>query len=187
MYVLVNTCVFNLDMTNKMWVFRRHLIKRGSYGKIKNMYLVRIDEGILPTKNAMDELIKENLLIGPHQANFSIEVSPEMAEATAREESMEQYYNDLKAGEPVQCIGRRTRKLVKCAICMRKKKPKIKLRCGHIFHRKCIDTWARWNPVCPTCKDALDLKPPPHPPPVPPNTPIIQPGTEGSSGTSLSI
>lgn len=181
MYALVNTCVFNLDTTVKMWVFRRHLIKRGSYGKIKNMYLVRIDEGILPTKDAMDELIKENQLIGPQQANFSIEVSQEMAEATTREESMEAYYNDIKPDEPVQCIGKRTRKNVKCPICMRRKKTKIKLRCGHIFHRKCIDTWARWRPVCPTCKDPLDLKPPP------PNTPTTQPDTAGSSVSALAI
>ena len=169
-----------------MWVFRRHLIKRGSYSKVKKMYVLKIEEGILPTKAYIDELLHEQDLVGNLVANFSIEVDPEIAEATTREESMESYYNDLKPGAPVQCIGRRTRKNVKCAICMRSKKTKIKLRCGHLFHRKCIDTWARWRPVCPTCKDALELKPP-EPPPAPPNTPIFQPGTAGSSGTSLSI
>ena len=167
-----------------MYVFRKHLIKRGSYSQVKDLYQCQIDEGFLPTQSSMDELIKDRDLIGTLQANFSIEVEPEVAEATTREESMESYYDDLKAGAPVQCIGRRTRKNVKCAICMRRKKTKIKLRCKHVLHRKCIDEWARWKPVCPVCKDALVLK---TQPPAPPNTPIIQPDTEGSSGTSLSI
>lgn len=170
-----------------MWVFRRHLIKRGTYNRVKRMYLSQIDSGSLPTKATVEDWLQDNQLFGSLQANFSIEVPSDMAEATIREESMEEYYNNLKPGDPVQCIGKRTRKLVKCAICMRKKKTKIKLRCGHIFHRKCIDTWASWKPVCPTCKDPLDLKTPPPPPAPPPNTPITQPCTAGSSGSSLSI
>jgi hypothetical protein len=174
-----------------MFVFRRHLIKRGSYKQVKEMYQVRIDDGYLPTQSTMDELIRDKQLIGSLQANFEIEVDAEVAEATTREESMDSYYNDMKKGAPVQCIGRRTRKKHRCAICMRKKKTKIKLRCGHIFHRKCVDTWASWRPVCPTCKDALDLKPqspkPVLPPPPPPNTPILAPDTEGSSASAPSI
>lgn len=175
-----------------MWVFRRHLIKRGSYNRVKKLYILELENNYLPTQSYMDELLKEKDLLGNLQANFSIEVEAEVAEATTREESMEAYYNDMKPGAPVQCIGRRTRKNVKCAICMTRKKTKIKLRCGHIFHRRCIDEWARWRPVCPTCKDALELKPKTVPPPVtppktPPNTPIVVPGTEGSSGSVLSI
>ncbi len=170
-----------------MFVFRKHLIKRGSYKKVKELYQHRIDNGYLPTEATMTQLIIEKNLLGTQQANFSIEVEPEVAEATTREESMESYYNDIKAGAQVQCIGRRTRKNVRCPICMRKKKSKIRLKCGHIFHRKCIDEWARWRPVCPTCKDVLDLKTPPAPPPPDEGSPIVHTDTEGSSASAPSI
>ncbi len=175
-----------------MFIFRRHYIKRGSYNSVKKLYIIELDNDYLPTQASMDELLKEKDLLGSMEANFSIEVEAEIAEATTREESMEAYYNDIKAGAPVKCIGRRTRKNVKCAICLRSKKTKIKLRCGHIFHRRCIDEWARWRPICPTCKDPLDLKKNPIPPPVtppktPPNTPIVEPGTEGNSGNVIAI
>lgn len=176
-----------------MWVFRKHYIKRGSYNSVKKLYITELHNDYLPTQSSMEELLKQRNLLGTLEANFTIEVKPEVAEATTREESMEAYYNDLKAGAPVKCLGRRTRKNVKCAICMRRKKTKIKLRCGHIFHRRCIDEWARWKAVCPTCKDPLDLKPPPKPPPpqtppnTPPNTPIVAPGREDSSASVLSI
>jgi hypothetical protein len=174
-----------------MWIFRRHLIKRGAYTRVKKLYIARVEEGHLPTKSEIDELLHEQGLIGTVHANFSIEVDADVAEAAAREESMESYYDDMKAGAPVQCIGRRTRKNHKCCICMRRKKTKIKLKCGHVFHRKCIDEWARWKPVCPVCKDALELKPQPvlPPPPMhpPPPPPTAQPDTEGSSASALSI
>lgn len=166
-----------------MWIFRKHRIKNGSYNEVKKLYSHRLDDGYLPTQNTMDNLIKDKQLIGSQIANFSIEVPVEIGEATTVEESLEAYYNDMKAGTPVHCIGRRIRNNVRCAICMRRKKTKIKLQCSHVFHRKCIDEWARWKPVCPTCKDALALKLPP----VPPNTLIVQRDTEGSSGSSLSI
>ena len=77
-----------------MFVFRRHLIKRGSYTKVKELYISKIEEGYLPTKASIEELLHEQDLVGTLVANFSIEVEPDVAEATTREESMESYYND---------------------------------------------------------------------------------------------
>ncbi len=40
-----------------------------------------------------------------------------------------------------------------CAICLETdKEVSVKVRCGHIFHEKCISVWSRINPVCPLCR-----------------------------------
>ena len=34
-----------------------------------------------------------------------------------------------------------------------KEKERVKkLRCGHLFHANCVDTWLKDNKVCPICK-----------------------------------
>ena len=95
----------------------------------------------------------------PHNATFSVEVTPELVEAMTVQDSMEAYYEEMTKGEEVHCIGTRTRKRIRCVICMNSKFTKIKLPCGHIFHRKCIDEWARWKPKCPVCDATLQLVP----------------------------
>ena len=27
------------------------------------------------------------------------------------------------------------------------------LNCGHIFHKNCIDSWLKINPICPYCRE----------------------------------
>lgn len=140
-----------------MYIFRTHKIQPGSYVKVKNLYTVKLEEGVLPTRDAIEEQLGD-AVDRTIEARFSFEVCEEMVDATAREASMDSYYKELKPGEPVQCVGRRTRKKHKCVICMRRKKTKIKLRCKHAFHRECIDHWARYKRFCPTCQAPLELK-----------------------------
>lgn len=48
-----------------------------------------------------------------------------------------------------------------CSICLEacdghnKKKPVRALKCAHVFHTSCINTWAKVKKVCPVCKDKL--------------------------------
>ncbi|KAI3748489.1 hypothetical protein L6452_11587 [Arctium lappa] len=45
-----------------------------------------------------------------------------------------------------------------CSICLGDYKPADVIRllpeCGHLFHRKCIDTWLKVHPTCPVCRNS---------------------------------
>ena len=67
-----------------MWIFRTHDIGTPytvSYRKVRNRYISEIKRGVLPTQTEMDEWIKRKMDERPHNATFSIDVDPEMAEA----------------------------------------------------------------------------------------------------------
>lgn len=142
-----------------MWIFRTHKIgtpHSASYRKVRNRYIAEVERGVLPTHQEMEEWIGRKM-DRTNTATFSIEVTPELVEAMTVQDSMEAYYDEMTKGKEVQCVGTRTRKRIRCVICMNSKFTKIKLSCGHIYHRKCIDEWARWKPNCPVCNTELKL------------------------------
>jgi hypothetical protein len=142
-----------------MWIFRTHEIgtpHASSYRKVRNRYIAEVERGVLPTHQEMEDWI-ERKMSRTHSATFSIQVSPELVEAMTVQDSMEAYYEEMTKGDEVHCVGTRTRKRIRCVICMNSKFTKIKLECGHIFHRKCIDEWARWKPKCPVCSADIEL------------------------------
>jgi len=144
-----------------MWIFRKHLIgvpHTKCFRKVRNRYNDEISRGVLPTFEDMEEWIGRKME-RIREATFSIEVSNDIVEASIVEDSMESYYNEMTKGEEVKCIGIRTRKRIRCIVCLQSKFTKIKLACGHIFHRKCIDEWARWKRTCPVCSDTLNICP----------------------------
>lgn len=141
-----------------MWIIRTHNIGQPyseSYRRVRNRYIAEVRRGILPTVDTMNDWIAKKMPERPNEATFSVEVPEEVAEACMVESSMETYYNDLVRGEEVKVLGKRTRKRIRCVICMSSKYTKIKICCGHIFHRKCIDEWARWKNTCPVCQEPL--------------------------------
>jgi len=42
-----------------------------------------------------------------------------------------------------------------CTICLDKPDNCIQLKCGHIFHKKCIKKWISKNKTCPNCRKIL--------------------------------
>lgn len=144
-----------------MWVFRTHLIgtpKAKCYRRVRQRYIDEVARGILPTHAEMEQWIQRKMS-QVNEVNFSVQVPEDVAEASLVEDSMESYYREMTKGDAVQCVGTRTRKRIKCTICLQSKFTKIKLSCGHIFHRKCIDEWARWKSKCPICDSDLDTRP----------------------------
>ena len=43
----------------------------------------------------------------------------------------------------------------KCTICLEDCKTAVKMKCGHIFHEHCIDTWLEESTTCPLCRRDL--------------------------------
>ena len=74
-----------------MWIIRRHHIKPGSYVKVKSLYTVKLEEGVLPTRDAIEEQLGDET-DRTIEARFSFEVNEEMVDATAREASIDSYY-----------------------------------------------------------------------------------------------
>lgn len=68
-----------------------------------------------------------------------------------------------------------------CHICMRELAGGVverKLKCGHVFHRRCVDQWLEKKHTCPTCRNE---ERPPDPPPAPPVSGLI-PGSTAVRG-----
>ena len=144
-----------------MWVIRQHTIQTPyskSYRKVRRRYLSMVEDGVLPTHAEMELWISKKMTDRCHEATFSIQVTEEMFEASVVENSLESHYNDIKRGEEVTAIGTRTRKRIRCVVCQTSKHSKIKVSCGHIFHRKCIDEWLCWKQECPICKVHIEMK-----------------------------
>lgn len=145
-----------------MWIFRTHNIGspyKVCYRKVRNKYNFEIEQGVLPTYNEMEEWISRKMPERPHEATFSVQASDEMVEASTVQNSMDSYYDNITRGDEVRCVGVRTRKRIKCVICQSSKFSKVRVSCGHIFHRKCIDEWLRWSKdnTCPTCLVPVDI------------------------------
>ena len=60
----------------------------------------------------------------------------------------DKHYEENKAGELEP---------PSCTICTSEmKKTAAKLRCSHIFHKKCIQKWLSIHHVCPICREEVD-------------------------------
>jgi hypothetical protein len=43
-----------------------------------------------------------------------------------------------------------------CPICLIKlENNKFRLKCGHNFHKNCLERWVTISPICPLCRDKI--------------------------------
>ena len=42
-----------------------------------------------------------------------------------------------------------------CTICLEKPDKAIQLKCGHVFHKECINQWLPKNKTCPNCRELI--------------------------------
>lgn len=48
-----------------------------------------------------------------------------------------------------------------CSICLNKIETNEyirKLKCNHLFHKKCVDKWLKKNQNCPMCRKTIEIK-----------------------------
>lgn len=66
---------------------------------------------------------------------------------------------DMNINVSTQCYETTDKKFDSCSICTEKYENKDNvsvLKCGHIFHTKCIKEWGHYKPVCPVCKESIE-------------------------------
>ncbi|KAJ1412029.1 Zinc finger, RING-type [Sesbania bispinosa] len=69
------------------------------------------------------------------------------------------YHFMQSPSQPSVCHYVSTHEDVDCAVCLSKMRDREEirvLRCHHVFHRDCLDTWVGFNKAtCPLCRDSL--------------------------------
>ena len=46
-------------------------------------------------------------------------------------------------------------KSTNCTFCLNEYEDREKLKCGHLFHNECLDSWLDNEKVCPVCKEEV--------------------------------
>lgn len=145
-----------------MWLERVHLVPkplRKNSRRIHKRYTREIREGTVSTLEDMVRWVATlGSEVGATNATFGFEISEEMMNTLAVHESFDQFYKDMfKETSSITVLGTRTRQRVTCCICMCARLTKIRVSCGHVFHRTCIQEWVQRKNACPICQRTLEV------------------------------
>ena len=141
------------------YVFRKHLIPTSiDVSKvIMSLYYKYLKENhAVMTTFDMDRIIRKKWkrFESLREIEVTIRVPDSLHQLRAvRSESMDQYWLEKKPSDDnYEVFGRLSFKQQVCSICMEKERPKIELyHCKCLFHRKCIQQWAKYSDTCPVC------------------------------------
>ena len=150
---------------NKMpWLLREHNVPNDyPIGKIRrkvrNKYLSAVENDTIPTSFDINDWIKRKFGDpGERSITLSIQVSPQLYESSAIEESMDTYYEEIKPSTQKKKLSKAKKYVTanRCPICLSSGLQYKVFPCGCHFHKKCIEESLRWNPNCPTCQTPIN-------------------------------
>ena len=144
---------------------RRHVMQQ-----LRNKYIQSVvQKKVLTQRQADDWLLRKFGRSESADDNWELTVSVDIPEdllnAVLIEDSMDSFYDEKCAKQRKKLRYHRTLRSGKCPICMCIGKRLVSIHpCCHLFHRKCILEWSRWQdvPTCPVCQVAIyvDMKSP---------------------------
>ena len=92
-----------------------------------------------------------------NQSNFTIEYEI-INETKEKKIDQKDINNKLGKYKKIRSIDNLIQSKLSCPICLENystKEFKRELKCGHTFHKKCIDKWIKKYNTCPICREKI--------------------------------
>jgi len=145
-------------------VFREHLLPDGDifYNMVSKWYNDALcDTGILPSNFDVNYKIRKRWKREDIWAVVTIPIYVPTMEIQMQAmlcDSMEQSWLDKKPKGAYLVHGVLTDSQARCLICLEQSGDKIRLtNCKCLYHKKCIETWARYGNSCPKCLTTINM------------------------------
>lgn len=136
------------------FLLREHLIPVGYEDTVKRWYIEAIIEGYVPSPFSIDFQIRQRWRREDvwEDHPFLMQLPDEsMLLSAVESESMEQYWKDKKPEGDYEVHGTICQNSELCSVCLSCRGPKLRLACNCMFHKACIEEWARYKKTCPKC------------------------------------
>ena len=141
-----------------MFVFRTHLLPTGKLFQDQVMSWYRKglrDNNTLPSRFDINFKIKKKWKREDVWSDVTLPIEVPTAEIQMQatvSDSMEQYWLEKKPEGEFHVLGTLNYSEKKCSICLERSGDKIRLQnCNCLFHKDCIENWARYGKTCPKC------------------------------------
>ena len=136
------------------FVLRDHMIPVGYEDVVRIWYIRAIRAGHVPSPLTIDFEIRKRCRREDvwEEHSFMMQLPDEsMMMLAVESESMDQYWKDKKPEGDYEVHGKMTESTGVCSICLCCKGLKLQLSCNCMFHKSCIEKWARYKKTCPKC------------------------------------
>lgn len=151
-----------------MYLIRVHhvsktCLRRTIMKQLRNKYAESVRRKKVLTQRQADEWLlrkfgRSDSADGNWELTVSVDIPEDLLNAVLIEDSMDSFYDETVAKKEKNIRYHRTLRSGECPICMTKSKRLVSIHpCCHLFHRKCIQEWSRWQdvPTCPVCQVAI--------------------------------